>query len=118
MKKIFKILGILILLVVIVIAGGATFISVRGIPKYEAKVPDIPKVEVTPERVARGETIASMLCRNCHFNEQTGKLTGRELKEAPAFGKLYSKNITQDAEMGIGKWTDAQIIYFIRTGIH
>jgi cytochrome c2/mono/diheme cytochrome c family protein len=118
MKKLIKILGIILLLIVVVIAGGATFISVRGVPKYEAKVPDIPKVEVTPERVARGETIASMLCRNCHFNPQTNKLTGRELKEAPDFGIIYSKNITQDAESGIGKWTDAQIIYFIRTGIH
>jgi hypothetical protein len=77
MKKLLKILGIILLLVVIVVAGGAAFISVRGIPKYEAKVPDIPKVEVTPERVARGEKIASMLCRNCHFNSETGKLTLR-----------------------------------------
>src|SRR5437868_4974231 len=112
MKKLFKILGIILLLVVIVVAGGATFISMRGIPKYEAKVPDIPKVEITPQRVARGETIASMLCRNCHYNSQTGKLTGRELKEAPDFGTIYSKNITQDPESGIGKWTDAQVIYF------
>jgi len=118
MKKIVKILIIFVLVVVVVIGAGAAFISIRGIPKYEVKVPSIPNVEVTPERVERGEKIASMLCRNCHFNSETGKLTGRRLEDAPDFGEIYSKNITQDKEIGIGSWTDAQLIYFIRTGIH
>ncbi|MBK5284102.1 MAG: c-type cytochrome [Bacteroidia bacterium] len=118
MKKIFKILSILILLVIVIVGGFASFIAIRGIPSYDVNVPNIPKVEVTPERIERGAKIASMLCRNCHFNPETGKLTGRELKEAPAFGAIYSKNITQDAEAGIGKWTDAELIYFIRTGIN
>jgi mono/diheme cytochrome c family protein/cytochrome c2 len=118
MKKLLKILGIIILIVILAIGGFAAFISIRGIPKYEVNVPNIPQVEVTPERVERGEKIASMLCRNCHFNPTTGKLSGRELVEVPDFGKLYSRNITQDPEIGIGKWTDAQLIYLIRTGIH
>lgn len=118
MKKLFKILGILLLLVVVAIAGFAAFIAIRGIPKYEVHVPEIPKVEVTPERVQRGEKIANMLCVNCHYDKKTQKLTGRLITEAPQFGSVYSKNITNDPEYGIGKWTDAQIIYFIRTGIH
>jgi mono/diheme cytochrome c family protein len=118
MKKLLKIIGIILLLIIVAVGGFAAFIAIRGLPKYEVNIPNIPKVEVTPERVERGAKIASMLCRNCHFNPQTGKLTGRELKEAPDFGKLYSRNITQDPEIGIGKWTDAQLIYFIRTGIH
>jgi mono/diheme cytochrome c family protein len=118
MKKLLKILGILILIVVVIIGGFAAFIAIRGIPKYEVNVPNIPQVEVTPERVARGEKIAAMLCRNCHFNSETGKLSGKGMEDAPDFGKIYSRNITQDPEIGIGKWTDAQLIYFIRTGIH
>lgn len=118
MKKILKILLILVLLVIVLVGGGATFIYVRGIPSYEVNVPNIPNVEVTPERVARGEKMASMLCRDCHFNSETGKLTGRKLEDAPAFGEIYSKNITQDKEIGIGNWTDAELIYFIRTGIN
>lgn len=118
MKKLLKILGILILIIIVIVGGFAAFIAIRGIPKYEVNVPDIPKVEITPERVARGEKIASMLCRGCHFSSETGKLSGMEITDAPAFGKLYSRNITQDPEVGIGKWTDAELIYFIRTGIH
>jgi len=118
MKKIFKILGILILVVIVAGVCFVTFIAMRGIPKYDVHVPDVPKVEVTPQRVERGEKIADMLCFNCHYDKTTQKLTGRLLSEAPQLGTIYSKNITNDPEYGIGKWTDAEIIYFIRTGIH
>ena len=118
MKKFFKIIGIILLIAVVAVGGAAAFIGIRGIPKYPVNVPNIPKVEVTPERVERGEKIAAMLCHGCHFSSETGKLTGKELTDAPDFGKIYSRNITQDPEIGIGKWTDAELIYFIRTGIN
>jgi mono/diheme cytochrome c family protein len=118
MKKLFKILGIILGIAVLVVIVFVIFISARGTGSYAVHVPDIPKVEITEARVERGAKIASMLCRNCHFNNETNKLTGRPLSEAPQFGKINSRNITQDPEIGIGEWTDAEIIYFIRTGIH
>jgi mono/diheme cytochrome c family protein len=118
MKKLFKILGVLILVVLVAVGAFAAFISIRGIPTYDVHVPAIPKVELTAERVERGEKIADMLCVNCHYDKNTGKLTGRLIQEAPQFGTIHSKNITNDPEFGIGKWTDAEIIYLIRTGIH
>lgn len=57
MKKFLKILGVLILLVALIIGGFAAFISIRGIPKFEANVPEIPKIEVTPERVEKGKKL-------------------------------------------------------------
>ena len=118
MKKLLKILAIVLGILVVAVLGFLIFISVRGTGSYEVNVPAIPNVEVTPARVDRGEKIAAMLCRNCHFNSETGKLTGRLLQEAPQFGKIYPRNITHDKEFGIGNWTDAEIIYFIRTGIN
>jgi mono/diheme cytochrome c family protein len=118
MKKFLKILGILLGIVVVAVIIFVVFISMRGTGSYTVSVPDIPKVEVTPERVARGEKIASMLCKNCHLSSETGKLTGRLLTEVPEFGKIYPRNITQDKEVGIGNWSDGEIIYFIRTGIN
>ncbi len=118
MKKLLKILGILLGIVVLAVIVFVIYINVRGTGSYPVNVPDIPKVEVTPERVIRGERIASMLCKSCHLNNETGKMTGRLLAEAPQFGKIYSRNITKDHEIGIGNWTDAEIIYFIRTGIN
>ena len=118
MKKFLKFIGFILLIAVVAIAGFAGFIAIRGIPTYEAKVPEIPKVEITPERIAKGQKIASMLCSNCHLNAETKKFTGRELTEVPEFGSIRSRNLTHDPAAGIGNWTDAQLIYFIRTGIN
>ena len=86
MKKFFKILGVLILLVALIIGGFAAFISIRGIPKFEANVPQIPKIEVTPVRVEKGKKIyndtsgLNKVCRisrvvNIHYiNEKEKKL--------------------------------------------
>lgn len=118
MKKFLKIIGILILIVVIGVAGFASFISIRGIPKFEPNVPQVADVKVTPERIERGAKIASMLCQNCHLDRTTNSLTGVHMVEIPEFGIINSKNITNDPEYGIGKWTDSELIYFIRTGIN
>ena len=118
MKKALKIIGLLIGLVVLVVAGFLAFVAVRGVPKYDAKVPQLASIEVTPERVAEGKRIALMLCRDCHYNPETKKLTGRQMDEAPEFGVIRARNITQHPDAGIGKWSDAEIVYFILTGIH
>ena len=65
MKKLFKILGILLLIVALVILGGITYVT-QALPDIEA--PATLHVEVTPERVARGEYLANnvCLCMDCH----------------------------------------------------
>ncbi len=120
MKTIIKktFIGILSLIAIICIA--LLFINFRGVPTYEVSIPDNIKnikVETTPERVARGEKIALVLCNGCHANNEN-KLTGKPILDLHSeFGKAYSLNITQDKEEGIGNWTDGEIIYFLKTGI-
>ena len=116
MKKVFRILLIITVVVVVLVGILASYIALRSIPKYDVEKINV-KVESTPERVERGTKLASMLCRNCHYNPATQKFTGKELKEAPQFGTIHSANITQDTIAGIGKWSDGDIIYLIRTGI-
>jgi cytochrome c2 len=113
MKKFFKALLFIVATVIVLVAIAATYISFRTIPKYTPEKKDI-KVEITPQRVEQGAKLASMLCKNCHYSDQTKKLTGRELTEIPMFGKIFSRNITQG---GINSWTDGELVYFIRTGI-
>jgi mono/diheme cytochrome c family protein len=117
MKKVFKIIGYVFGGLVLLIAGFCTYVAVVGVPSYDP--PTIPEitVESTPARIARGEVIGQIQCLACHANNQN-RLTGKYLGEVPAlFGKLYSKNITQHPEKGIGNWTDGELIYFLRTGI-
>lgn len=117
MKKVFRYLVYLILLVVLAVGGFVTFLEIRGVPKYDT--PTIPetKVEITAERVAVGAKIASVQCIFCHRSKD-GKISGKLVTDMPPeFGEIHSANITNSKEHGIGKWTDAEIIYFLRTGV-
>ncbi len=117
LKKVLKVLAILIGAIVLIGILGFSVISYRGIPSYEVKTID-HEVISTPESVARGKKLVSMLCANCHRNPETGKLTGTKMLDAPPeFGTLYTPNITQDKTYGIGEWTDGELIYLLRTGI-
>lgn len=103
--------------VVVLIGGFALFIQVRGIPSFTPEKISL-KVEVTPERVANGRKIVNLLCSNCHFDQVTNRLSGKQMLDAPpAFGEIWSRNITNDPVNGIGSWTDGEIAYLLRTGI-
>lgn len=117
MKKALIILGISIGVIVIAILAMVTYINMRGIPNYDT---DIPVFEATssPEIIARGKKLTLTLCAGCHKDPKTGNLTGTQMLDAPKeFGTIFSKNITQHPEHGIGKWTDAELLYLLRTGI-
>jgi mono/diheme cytochrome c family protein len=121
MKKIFKrILKITMMVVAGIIALVGIFclyVAVVGVPVYDK--PAVPEITVksSPKRVNRGEVIAQLQCMGCHGNDKN-QLTGKHLTDVPAiFGKLFSRNITQDPEKGIGKWTDGELIFFLRTGL-
>lgn len=117
MKKFLKITAWVLGLILLLVAGSAAYVNYAPAPTYDPPtIPDL-KVEATPERIEQGRKLASMLCVVCHTGAD-GKLSGQQLKDVPAsFGKFYSKNITQDPEKGIGKWTDGQIYTFLRTGL-
>jgi cytochrome c2 len=116
MKKALRYLLVTIGIILLLVAIFAAFVAIRGIPHYKAEKINL-QASPTPQRIAQGEKLASMLCRSCHFSENTGKFTGRRLDEIHQFGDIYSKNITKDPNYGIGKWTDGELAYLLRTGI-
>lgn len=116
MKKAFRYLLILIGIILIAAGAFAGFVAFRGIPNYKAENINL-KVVSTPQRIERGRQLSAMLCNDCHMDPNTNKLTGRRMDEISQFGAVYSRNITQDPEYGIGKWTDGQIAYLLRTGV-
>jgi mono/diheme cytochrome c family protein len=119
-KKVMKRAGYVLAAVVAAAAAWALYVDVTGIPKYEVEAGDIPtmKIEITPARVERGRKFATMLCAECHLDRATQRMTGKYMGDGLArFGNIWSKNITQDPEHGIGKWTDGELAYFLRTGL-
>ena len=118
MKKTFRWIGIILGVIVIAAASIAAYIHFTGFPSYDVQT-ITAKVESTPFRVERGRTLAMMLCVECHRNAETQLLTGTQLKDLPEeFGVAYSRNITQHPTKGIGNWTDGELLWLLRTGIH
>ncbi len=120
MKKIAKIALYLVLTLVVVLLIAASFIQFSDLPTYKVEMSDrLKNIQVRRDSasVANGERIAAMLCVKCHMGTDN-KLVGKRVMDLPKeFGIIHSYNITQDKEVGIGKWTDGEIIYFVRTGI-
>ncbi|MGH9365731.1 MAG: c-type cytochrome [Thermoanaerobaculia bacterium] len=118
MKKALKFLGLGVLVLVVAAGAFAAYVAITGIPKYAPGHVQM-NVEVTPERVERGRKFAGMLCATCHMDPTTRKLTGKRMADVPPeFGVVYSRNITRDPVKGIGSWTDGELVYLLRTGIH
>ncbi len=126
MKKIFKILGILLIIVVLFAAGGFIYLQ-TAFPKVSA-APDI-KIEPTPERIERGKYLANSFafCIDCHSSRDAYKfsmpiLPGTEGKGGDDYGEgagfVPASNITSDKETGIGSWTDGEIFRAITSGVN
>lgn len=125
MKKVFKWLGILILILVILIFGGVTYMNM-ALPNV-GDAPEL-KVEMTPERIARGNYLANSVtvCMDCHSTRDWSQFSGPIVpgtfgKGGERFdrnmgfpGVFYSKNITPT---GIGNWTDGEVFRAITTGV-
>lgn len=106
---------------IICISLALTFTACATIPK-----PTDEKIGLTRERIARGKYIVEGIgvCGGCHTpGSHEGKpdekkhLAGDTIL-IEGLGTIHIPNITQDAETGIGGWTDGEIIRAIREGIN
>lgn len=120
MRKVFKVLGIILGIVILAIVGIAAFVNFKSFPNYNEEVPapDL-SVELTPERVNAGQALVHQNCAGCHKGPNA-KFEGMLFEDKVAletFGTIYTPNITQDKEYGIGNYTDGQLYRLLRTGI-
>ncbi len=103
---------------------------IYDIPATPALPPDIVAEQVlaglpepdpasfdSPEQLALAErgkyVFSSISCAFCHGNNGSGgaKLSGLGM------GTIWTRNISQDGQTGIGSWSDAEIARAIRSGI-
>ncbi len=122
MKRVWRILLVLVVLLLVVLAGGYLYLS-TFLPRVEA--PDIT-VEVTPDRIERGAYLFNhaAACIDCH-SQRNDNLFGHPLQEGTVgmgghewqmpFGVLRSPNITPAA---IGDWTDGELYRAIVSGVN
>ncbi len=125
MKKILKIFGILLLVIIIGVIGLLTYVKFA--------LPDVgaaPKLAVdsTPDKVERGKYLANhvAVCVDCHSTrdksryswplvEGTIGMGGEKFDRQYGFpGEYYSRNITP---AGISSYTDGELFRAITTGV-
>jgi hypothetical protein len=125
MNKILKIVGLLLLLVVVLVAGLLTYVKIALPNVGEAE--EI-KIEYTPERVVRGRYLAHSVtvCMDCHSKRDWSKFSGpltegtlgmggeRFDQTVGMPGVFYSANITPSK---ISRYTDGELFRLITTGV-
>lgn len=115
MKKVLKIFGYLLLGLLVLILGLAAYIQWTPEPTYKVQAPDL---KITPDsaRLAEGRRIVMNECAECHRGPD-GKLSGDIWSNESDFGTIWSANLTQHPDAGIGRYTDGELAYLLRTGI-
>jgi mono/diheme cytochrome c family protein len=125
MKKLFKILGWILGIVLVFIIAGIAFLNFT-FPKVSPA--EELTIEYTPERVERGAYLANhvAVCMDCHsqrdFSEFSGPPApgtlgkgGDRFDHGMGFpGVFYAKNITP---FGISDYTDGELYRLITTGV-
>jgi len=125
MKKLFKVIGVIILLVIVVAVAAASYVKL-ALPD----VGDAPEltVERTPARIERGKYLANHVnvCMDCHSTRDWSLFAGPVMpgdmggggelfnRDMGFPGNFISKNITP---YGIGSWTDGELFRAITTGV-
>lgn len=125
MKKAFKVAGIILGVVIIVIGALVTYVAV-ALPNA-GEAPDL-KIDPTAERIERGRYLANAVnvCMDCHSTRDWSKFSGPIVpgttgKGGELFdhsmgfpGIYYSRNITPS---GIGRYTDGELYRVITAGV-
>ena len=124
-KKIFRVLGVVLGLVVLAVAGGLTYVK-TALPNV-GPAPELT-VEGTPAQVERGKYLANhvAVCTDCHSQRDFSRFAGPVVpgtfgaggeKFGPEMGfpgTFYAKNITPYA---LKDWTDGEIYRAITAGV-
>lgn len=127
MKKLFKIAGSALLVVVGVAALGVMWLAVR---KPAQNPPRAEKIEATAARLERGKYLVHHVtdCLGCHSDHTLAYALpikpGTEGQGGFPFGPEFgvpglvcAQNITSDKETGIGAWTDGEVLRAMREGV-
>lgn len=114
--------------ILLVVFAAAYFTSCKD-KKSETK--EVSKEEVLKKTIERGEYLANYVagCMDCHSKRDFSKYSGPVVHGTEGGGGLvfdqkfglpgvlYGKNITPDAETGIGTWTEDEILRAMTQGI-
>ncbi len=123
MRKVLLVVGAVLL---VLVAGGAVFVASRQHLRFEAPYPTV-RASTDSGVVERGRYIVRVAapCAACHGdpaqreaynNGADVPLSGGVVFDIPP-GQFYTRNLTPDAETGLGKVSDGAIARALRYGV-
>ena len=129
MRRVWKVLGGIVLAVAVGIAALIGFLAVK---KPAMRPASTEKIEATPERLARGQylTLHVTDCLGCHSDHHFDRFAipikaGTEGEGGFPFDKtlgvpglVQAQNISSDPGTGIGSWTDGEVMRAVREGVN
>jgi cytochrome c553 len=123
MRKVLLVLGILLL---IIVTGGAVVVASRQHLQFDAPYPEVA-ASTDSAVVERGRYIVRELapCTACHGDptQRAANAAGADVPLSGGFvfdippGQFYVRNLTPDAETGLGKVSDKAIARALRYGV-
>jgi mono/diheme cytochrome c family protein len=125
MRKILKwigiVLGSLVGLAVLVVAGVVIYANLKFKPTYSNRPLYPITADTSPEGKARAKYLMeeAMGCDEACHSPAGAPFTGvvEEINQGPISAVFAVPNLTPDAETGLGGWTDAEIARAIREGV-
>jgi len=121
-----KILLGLVVVVLLAVAAGALYVASRQNLKFDAPFPEIA-ASADSAVIARGHYVVRNVanCAQCHGDttRHADALAGADVPLSGGYtweippGKIYARNITPDAETGIGGFSDGAIARALRHGV-
>jgi len=123
MRRALLIVGVLLLVVVV---GGAVFVATRQNLQFDSQYPNVA-ASTDSSIVERGRYIVRVAapCASCHGDPAQRKaytdgadvpLSGGYVFDIPP-GQFYTRNLTPDAETGLGNVPDSAIARALRYGV-
>ncbi len=101
-----------------VLLAAVSLLAVAGSNKLSPRDFPVPEFKVagTPEQIARGAHLASILCVACHSRTGDLPLAGGEMPVATALpvGPIHAPNLTPQGPLA--DWSDGELVRAIRQG--
>ena len=119
MKPILKFTGIILAALLLIILVFTLYVNFKSFPTYESvEIRDI-KVNKSPEVIALGKKLVDHDCAGCHRGsaKQYEGMLFEDITANETFGDIYTPNITQHPDHGIGKYSEGELYRLLRTGV-
>ena len=126
MKIVTRVLVTILVVLVVVVAGGAIYVASRQHLTFDVPYPPV-NASTDTAVVARGRYVVRVVaeCDGCHGDVKAheARMNGAEVPLSGGFvfkippGEFYPRNITPDPETGIGNFPDKAVARALRYGV-